>query len=100
MPVEGCPIASRRRDRRAPVQPRARDRLMKRCRFLIAVGRQSAPEPHPDALARRRRQRSAQVGLNPTRMSPGAISIARSVQMKENNAFSFMIEHHCLVQRP
>ena len=40
------------------------------------------------------------VGLNPTRMSPGAISMAGSVQMKENSAFSFRIAHHRLVLRP
>jgi transposase, IS6 family len=38
-------------------------------------------------------------GLNPTNALSGAISAAGPVQMQENSAFSFMIEHHCLVQR-
>lgn len=42
----------------------------------------------------------AQQGPNPTSLSPGAISAAGPVQMKENSAFSFRIAHHRLVQRP
>jgi hypothetical protein len=34
------------------------------------------------------------LGLNSTRMLSGAISTTGPVQMKENSAFSFMIEHH------
>ena len=33
-------------------------------------------------------------------MSPGAISAAGPVQMKENSSFSFRIAHHRLVLRP
>jgi hypothetical protein len=40
-----------------------------------------------------------QVGLNPTSLSPGAISIAEPVRVKENSAFSFRIAHHSLMQR-
>jgi hypothetical protein len=40
-----------------------------------------------------------ELGLSPKSALSGAISAAGPVQMKENSSFSFMIEHHCLVQR-
>jgi hypothetical protein len=38
-------------------------------------------------------------GLNPTRAPSGAISTTGPVWMQENNAFSFRIAHHSLMQR-
>jgi hypothetical protein len=44
--------------------------------------------------------RFSQDGLNPTSALSGAISTTRPVWMKANNSFSFIFEHHSLMQRP
>ena len=67
------------------------------CEWL-ARGRGEDPQ-RPRTKAYQAFGEAVQRGLNPTSLSSGAISTAEPVRMKENSAFSFIVERDSLVQR-